>query len=231
MNFRKGGQVMDVSIFEAVGPLMIGPSSSHTAGAAKLARVAAAIVDAPFAHVSFGLHGSFGKTYKGHGTDTALVAGILGMKEDDEQLINAFKIASEKNITYDFYETVLKDVHQNTVKMTFLLLDGREREIIGSSIGGGQIIIKRIDGFDTDIPFNASTLIIFQEDRVGVISDITKVLAEHKINIGVMTVSRKERGTRACCIIETDSVLFKDVVEDLKKIRHVMMVQAVNITE
>ncbi len=222
---------MDISIFEVTGPLMIGPSSSHTAGAAKLSRVAAAIVDAPFKHVSFGLHGSFAKTYKGHGTDKALVAGVLGLKEDDERLEGSFQIAAERNITYDFYEIILKDVHQNSVKMTFHLTNGNEREIIGSSIGGGRIVIKSIDGFDTDIPFNTSTLVIFQEDRVGVVSDITKTLADHKINIGVMTVNRKEKGSEACCIIETDSVLNQDVVEDLKKIRHVMRAQYVNIAE
>lgn len=219
---------MDVSVFEVVGPLMIGPSSSHTAGAAKLARAATAIIDHPFLNVSFGLHGSFAKTYKGHGTDIALVAGILGIKEDDERLIDSFEIARERNISFDFYETALKDVHQNTVKMSFTLTDGRIREIIGSSIGGGQILIRKIDGFDTEIRLTSSTLVISQEDRVGVISDITKVLAEHKINIGVMTVNRKEKGSQAFCIIETDSVLDKDIVKDLEKQKHIINVQAIN---
>jgi L-serine dehydratase len=225
----KGGKFsMDISIFDSVGPLMIGPSSSHTAGAAKLARAAASIIDYPFHHVSFGLHGSFAKTYKGHGTDTALVAGILGISESDERLINAFELAKERGIAYDFYETTLKNVHQNSVKMTFTLADGRIREIVGSSIGGGQIIIRKIDGFDTEVSLNSSTLVILQEDKVGVVSEITKVLADHMINIGVMAVKRKERGSRACCIIETDSLLFHDIVEDLKKLKNIIQVQAIN---
>ena len=137
---------MDISIFEAVGPVMIGPSSSHTAGAAKLARAAITIIDEPISHVSFGLFGSFAKTYKGHGTDLALVAGILGLREDDERLTESFSMAQARNITYDFYETELVDVHENSVLMTFTLADGRIRNIVGSSIGGGQILIRKIDG-------------------------------------------------------------------------------------
>jgi len=221
---------MDISVFEVVGPLMIGPSSSHTAGAARLARAAAVIVDAPIKRVSFGLHGSFAKTYKGHGTDIALVAGVLGIKEDDERLKCAFAIAKERNLFFDFYEVELEDVHENSVLMTFILEDNSVREIIGSSIGGGQILIKRIDGFDTDLSLNSSTLVIRQEDKVGVINEISKVLAQYWINIGVMTVKRNERGAQACCIIETDSFIPKEVVEGLKRIEYVISVQAINAT-
>ena len=219
---------MDISVFEVVGPLMIGPSSSHTAGAAKLARVASVIVDYPIKHVSFGLHGSFAKTYKGHGTDIALVAGALGIKEDDERLRDAFAIAAERNMTYDFYEVELEDVHENSVLMTFTLMDGRVREIIGTSIGGGQILIRKIDGFDTELRLSSSTLVIVQEDRVGIINEISKVLMEQGINIGIMTVKRTERGAQACCIIETDSFLSNEVVMSLRKIEHIISVQAIN---
>lgn len=219
---------MDISVFEAVGPVMIGPSSSHTAGAAKLARAAITIIDEPISHVSFGLHGSFGKTYKGHGTDIALVAGVLGLKEDDERLTEGFSIARERNITYEFYEAELKDVHENSVLMTFTLLDGRIRKIIGSSIGGGQILIRKIDEFDTEIPFNSSTLVICQEDRVGIINEISKVLVKYGINIGVMTVKRNGKGAQAFCIIETDMRISKEVVDSLKKIKHVISVQSMN---
>lgn len=219
---------MDISVFEAVGPVMIGPSSSHTAGAAKLARAAITIIDEPISHVSFGLFGSFAKTYKGHGTDLALVAGVLGLREDDERLTESFSMAQERNITYDFYETELVDVHENSVLMTFTLADGRIRKIIGSSIGGGQILIRKIDKFDTEIPFNSSTLIICQEDRVGIINEISKVLMEYEINIGVMTVKRNGKGAQAFCIIETDMKISKEVVESLKKINYVISVQAMN---
>lgn len=219
---------MDISVFEVVGPLMIGPSSSHTAGAARLARAAAKIMDTPIKKVSFGLHGSFAKTYKGHGTDIALVAGVLGIKEDDERLRNAFEIAKEQNLIFDFYEVELENVHENSVLMTFILEDNRVREIVGSSIGGGQILIRKIDGFDTELSLNSSTLVIGQEDRVGMVNEISKVLAKHGINIGVMTVKRNERGAQACCIIETDSYISGEVVEGLKRIEHIISVQAIN---
>jgi len=222
---------MDISVFEVVGPLMIGPSSSHTAGAAKLARVASVIVDYPIKQVSFGLHGSFAKTYRGHGTDMALVAGVLGIKEDDERLKDAFYIARERNLIYDFYETELENVHQNSVKITFTLMNDRVREIVGSSIGGGQILIRKVDGFDTDIRLNTSTLVICQEDRVGIINEISKVLTDYGINIGLMTVKRKEKGTQACCIIETDTILSSYVVDSLRKIEHIISVQAINAVE
>jgi len=221
---------MDISVFEVVGPLMIGPSSSHTAGAARLARAAAIIVDAPIKRVSFGLHGSFAKTYKGHGTDIALVAGVLGIKEDDERLKYAFAIAMERNLFFDFYEVELEEVHENSVLMTFILEDNSVREIVGSSIGGGQILIRRIDGFDTELSLNSSTLVIRQEDKIGVINEISKLLAQYWINIGVMTVKRNERGAQAYCIIETDSFIPKEVVEGLKRIEHVISVQAINAT-
>lgn len=219
---------MDISIFDAVGPVMIGPSSSHTAGAAKLARAAVTIIGEPVSHVSFGLYGSFAKTYKGHGTDIALVAGVLGLKEDDERLTEGFSLAKERNLTYEFYETELRDVHENSVLMTFTLMDGRIRKIIGSSIGGGQILIRKIDEFDTEIPFLSSTLIICQEDRVGIINEISRVLVEYGINIGVMTVKRNGKGERAFCIIETDTKISEEVVESLRKISYVISVQAMN---
>jgi len=131
---------MDISIFDVVGPVMIGPSSSHTAGAAALARVGREIVGEPFIHVSFGLHGSFADTGAGHGTDRALVAGALGMRPDDERLRDSFRLAKENGMGYDFHRVELDNVHENTVQMVFTLRSGRKREIIGSSIGGARIV-------------------------------------------------------------------------------------------
>lgn len=220
---------MEISILNVLGPVMIGPSSSHTAGAAKLSFVARSMLTKPFHHVSFGLHGSFAKTYKGHGTDIALVAGALGIKENDERLRQAFLIAREQGITYDFYEVDLENSHENTVVMTFTYEDGETMEIVGSSIGGGEILIRRIQGFDTELSMNSSTLLIRHLDRVGTISEVTRVLAEEGINIGIMTLNRKARGEEACCTIETDSYLTEKVVEKLKKLEHIKSVQAINV--
>jgi L-serine dehydratase len=219
---------MDISIFDVAGPIMIGPSSSHTAGAAKLARAARQIVGKPFGHVSFGLHGSFAKTYKGHGTDRALVAGILGYREDDERLANSFELAKSQGISFDFYEIELEGVHENSVKITFALTDQTKESVVGSSIGGGQIVIREINGFATDLTGQFPTLIISQYDQKGVISDISTVLANNDINIGVMKLSRQGKGALASCIIETDDVVPPAVVESLRGIKNVLSVQAID---
>lgn len=130
----------EYSVFDILGPIMIGPSSSHTAGAARLGKEARAIVGEDFKAVKFYLHGSFAETYKGHGTDRALVAGTLGMEPDDDHLKDALNIAKEKGIDVEFIPADLgTDKHPNTVKMVFIMKDGTEKEIVGSSIGGGNV--------------------------------------------------------------------------------------------
>ena len=136
---------MELSLFDVLGPVMIGPSSSHTAGAARLADVARQIAG-EFVHVSFGLHGSFARTYRGHGTDRALVAGALGLSPQDERLRRAFDLARERGVAFDFYPTHVEGAHENTVVMTFRRADGRERTIEGASLGGGRGRGRRLDG-------------------------------------------------------------------------------------
>ena len=219
---------MEISIFEAVGPIMVGPSSSHTAGAARLGRMAAKLVGQPFTHVDFGLHGSFAKTYQGHGTDLALVAGVLGMYQDDENLSKSFEIAKERGITYRFYETEISGAHENTVCMSFLMQDGITREIIGSSIGGGQIKICSIDGFPLEMSLNMTTLLVINKDTKGIIYQITRSLAANDINIATMKLTRQEKGATACCVIETDSEISEVVLRELQEIPAVQTVKLIN---
>ena len=207
---------MDISIFDVVGPIMIGPSSSHTAGAAKLSRVARLIVKEPFTHISFGLHGSFAKTYKGHGTDKALVAGALGLSEDSEALADSFKLAKNQGLEFDFYEIELEGVHENTVKMTLTMLDGSQNVVVGSSIGGGQIEIIEINGFVTNMSLQLPTIVINQYDKKGVISEVSGILAEHSLNIATMKLSRTGKGDRACCIIEIDGEIPEEIEQEKK---------------
>lgn len=221
---------MDISIFHACGPVMIGPSSSHTAGAVKLGRIGRKIVPGGFSHVSFGLHGSFAKTYKGHGTDRALVAGTLGYMEDDERIARSFAYAEEAGLGFDFYETELDGMHENSVKMTFTMLDGSKNEIVGSSVGGGEIVIRGINGVETEFSANSCTLIIRQQDKKGVLSDVTRLLAQGDINIGVMKLSRNKRGDMAFCIIEIDRPISNDELAALRQINHVLDVQALQLT-
>lgn len=210
---------MDISVFQVTGPIMTGPSSSHTAGAARLAKVARTIAgisgSKDILRVTFGLHGSFAHTYKGHGTDKALVAGVLGLAEDDEQIANAFERAITENLRYEFYEDDLGSMHENSVKITFYKNDKTIREIIGSSIGGGRILICSIDGFHTEFTAETNTLIVRQKDVPGVVSEVSGILAKNNINIAVMRVSRKVRGGEACCLIETDSKLDEHITEKL----------------
>lgn len=222
---------MDVSIFEVVGPIMIGPSSSHTAGAAKLARIARNIVNEPFKKVMFGLHGSFAMTYKGHGTDRALVAGVLGLYEDDEALADSFELAKQQGLEYEFEQINLENVHENTVKITFSLEDGSSYYVIGSSIGGGQILITDINGFRTEFTAQYSTIVINHYDKKGIISDVSAILANNFINIATMRLSRNARGEEAFCIIETDDVIPHHVKESMEELENIIQVQVINVTD
>lgn len=219
---------MEISIFEAIGPIMVGPSSSHTAGAARLGRMAAKLVGQPFTHVDFGLHGSFAKTYQGHGTDLALVAGVLGMKQDDERLRYSFDIAKERGITFHFYETEISGAHENTVCMSFLMQDGTTREIIGSSIGGGQIKICSIDGFPLEMSLNMTTLLVINKDTKGIVYQVTRILAANDINIATMKLTRQEKGATACCVIETDSDIPDSVIKELQEVPEIQTVKVIN---
>ncbi len=222
---------MDISIFEVLGPVMIGPSSSHTAGAARLARICAIITGKPFHKVSFGLHGSFAHTYKGHGTDRALLAGVLGIREDDERLPDAFLIARERQLEYSFYETELENVHENSVLITFECVDGTVCRITGSSIGGGQIVICRINEFETQFQAQSATLLISHYDHRGVISQISSILSDAGVNIAVMKLTRRSKGDVAFCMIETDDDICPEIVEKIQAVRDVLTVRAVDAAQ
>lgn len=208
---------------------MIGPSSSHTAGAARLGRVARLIAGEPIASVSFGLHGSFAKTYKGHGTDKALVAGVLGIKEDDERIARSFEIAKEEGLEYSFYPTQLESQHENTVLLTFNMKDGKELRVIGSSIGGGQILITKIGEFSVELTAQSPAIVFEHRDRPGVIGAVSNLLAENNINIASMKLSRRAKGDIAFCVIETDNFIPENAIEAINQMPNIIHVEALNI--
>lgn len=220
---------MNISLLDVVGPVMIGPSSSHTAGAAKLAKTAMLIAGKPFARVSFGLGGSFASTYKGHFTDYALVAGALGMSEDDERLSNSFEIAKKRGMEFDFQEAEMSSEYENTARITFFCLDGTEYFVEGASLGGGRILVTNINGLACEISATCPTIIVEQQDVKGVVSDISTILSYNNINIGVMKVSRTTRGDLAYCVIECDEKIPEQIVTDLKRVNNVVSVVVVNI--
>lgn len=215
-------------VFDILGPIMIGPSSSHTAGAARLAKIAAIISGPEIKEVIFLLHGSFAKTYKGHGTDRALVAGILGMDPDDERLRYSLDIAKEKNIKVDFREADLGDVHPNTVKFLIKLKDDNLVTVMGSSIGGGNIIILEVDEEKLEFTGEYPTLIVKHIDVLGLISKVTSLIYEEGTNIASMSVFRSKKGSEATMIFETDNIIPKTGIEKIKALENVIGVRAIN---
>lgn len=218
----------NVGVFDILGPIMIGPSSSHTAGAARLGKVARAVAGDEVIDVTFYLHGSFAKTYKGHGTDRALVAGILGMEPSDKRLRNSLEIAREMELKFRFVETDLGDVHPNTVKFDMLTKSGERREVIGSSIGGGSIKITEVNGNRVEFTGEYPTLIIAQRDVPGVVSKVTNLLYAEGINIAFMSVFRREKGQGANMVFELDHTVDDDTIEKLNNIKEINRVIMVN---
>ncbi|MFV0517336.1 MAG: L-serine ammonia-lyase, iron-sulfur-dependent subunit beta [Aminipila sp.] len=218
---------MNTSIFQVAGPVMIGPSSSHTAGAAKIGRIARQIVNADFDKVTFGLHGSFDKTGKGHGTDKALLAGVLGIREDDERISKSFDIAEQMGIGFQFYSVELEGAHENSVIITFYKEEKPTTRIQGSSIGGGNVRIEKIDGYDIGISGNLPTIFVKQDDQRGVISHVATVLAENGINIATMKVSRVQKSEDAICVIEIDDSINEETLYNLKQHKNIQLVRLI----
>ena len=218
----------NVSLFEIMGPVMIGPSSSHTAGAEKLGKAASSIWGGSFDSVEFYLHGSFAKTYKGHGTDKALVAGILGMSADDERLRDSLRIAEESGIKVSFIEADLGEVHPNTVKIVLKQGDEILLTLMGSSIGGGNILITEIDGSSLKISGQYPVIIATQKDTPGMVSKITGVIAKHQLNIATLEVSRESKGEKATTVVEIDNAPESSIVDELMSIENIISVRVLN---
>jgi len=197
-----------VSILDVMGPVMVGPSSSHTAGTARLGRVAREVLDDEPRSVRFVLHPPLAATYRGHGSDFALVGGAIGLNVDDPRIPEAIRIAEQMGVDVEFAEEDLGDVHPNTVRVE-IRSDKREVEIVGSSIGGGVIEVFKINSFQTRFKGDSPTLLLFYRDRPGMISEVTKIIAEEGINIASLSCSRKQRGKDAFMQIDVDSPLSK----------------------
>ncbi|MCT8136882.1 L-serine ammonia-lyase, iron-sulfur-dependent, subunit beta [Anaerobacillus sp. CMMVII] len=211
------------SAFDIIGPVMIGPSSSHTAGAARIGRVARTLFEKQPKKAVISLFGSFAKTYKGHGTDLALVAGLLDFDTFDERIPEALNIAEHAGMEVEFITETAITEHPNTVKIN--LYDGeKELEIIGISIGGGTIEITEINSFKLKLSGANPAILVIHEDRFGIISSVTSILSRYEINIGHMEVSRKERGDMAIMVIEMDQKIDDGVINELKTIPSVSRV-------
>ncbi|NMB08242.1 MAG: L-serine ammonia-lyase, iron-sulfur-dependent, subunit beta [Tissierellia bacterium] len=213
-------------VFDILGPIMIGPSSSHTAGAARLGKIGREIANTSFTGVSFFLHGSFAKTYRGHGTDRALVAGVLGMEPSDERIKDSLNIAKEKGINIEFIETDLGYEHPNTVKIVFHYKNKEDYYLIGSSIGGGNILITNLNGINIEFTGNYPTILIKYTDRKGSISRISSILSNEDINIATMKVSRE--GKIATMVMEIDSPIEDIIINKIKALDEIIYITGIN---
>ncbi len=217
----------DYSLFDIIGPIMIGPSSSHTAGACRIGYVARNIIKRNVTDVTFKLYGSFGKTYKGHGTNIALLGGFLGFKQDDRRIVDSFNIAKSRGINFEFISDAEETEHPNTVVIKAKSVDLKDWEIKGVSIGGGKVVIKSINGIDIHYTGEFNTIVTHHKDNPGMVALIAGVLAKDKINIANMRLFREEKGKKAICIIENDEFVSEQVVEDLNKIDGMLYVNLI----
>ena len=219
-----------ISVFDVLGPNMIGPSSSHTAGAAVIAFLAQKMINGSLAKVTFILYGSFAKTYKGHGTDRALLGGIMGFSTDDMRIRDSYQIAHEKGLDFSFIPNEEEtEVHPNTVDIHMENTSGQQMNIRGESLGGGKVRIVRINGVKVDFTGEYSAVIVMQQDKPGVVAHITKCLSERNVNIAFMRLFREKKGHTAYTIVESDGHLPEDIAEKLREnpnVNDVMIVQA-----
>ncbi len=213
-----------MNIFDIIGPVMIGPSSSHTAGAVRIGRVANKLMDGQTpASVEIILSGSFAQTYRGHGTDRALLAGIMGYHSYAEEIRDALDIATRRGIRYEFIKKDIPGAHPNTARIHYRLEDGSEGTVQGASIGGGNIRVDLVNGMKVDFSGDSNTLLVMHRDRPGVIASVTNLMRWEyaELNISNFHLSRTERGGDAIMTIEIDTLPPDTLVDDIRKLPNV----------
>lgn len=221
-----------ISVFDVLGPNMIGPSSSHTAGAAAIAFLARKMLNGELVKADFTLYGSFARTYRGHGTDRALLGGIMGFSTDDRRIPDSFAIADEIGLSYSFTTNETEtEVHPNTVDIRMEDSIGHVLTVRGESIGGGKVRITRIDQVEVDFSGEYSTLIVVQQDKPGVVAHITRCLSEKNVNIAYMKLYREEKGSTAYSIVESDDKLPSEAVEQIRENKYVTDVMLIQLQE
>lgn len=216
------------SIFDILGPVMVGPSSSHTAGAARIGMIARQLFGRQPEKAAVYLHGSFAATGKGHGTDKALIAGLLGMKPDDMRIPDSFKIAKEEGMEFIIEPREIKEAHPNTAQIIMDAEGVNTMKIQAYSIGGGRIRVCKLDGIDVNFSGESYTLIIRNVDEPGRIMDVSAALTDASINIATMQVFRDKRGGSAVMVVETDQVVPQKAIDDLESKPGIIRVKFLN---
>lgn len=218
-----------LSIFDVIGPNMIGPSSSHTAGAVSIALMARKMFPEPIKKVTFTLYGSFAKTYRGHGTDRALLGGILGFPTYDERICDSFEHAKAMQVEYEYIiDEETKTNHPNTADIDIVGVHGHRLSVRGESIGGGKMKIVRIDNIKVEFTGEYSTLIVHQQDKPGVVAHITQALSEQNVNIAYMRLFRESKGANAYTVVESDHPIPEGVLDKIRtnpNVDNLMLIQ------
>ena len=213
-----------INIFDMMGPVMVGPSSSHTAGAARIGNMGRTLLGEEVARADIGLYGSFAETGFGHGTDRALLAGLLGMKPDDLRIPNAYEEANRAGMAYSFRTVELRDAHPNTALLELTGKSGKQLTLQASSIGGGAIAANKIERSDGNFTIDFNTLIVRNQDESGSVAAITSILSQVHINVANMSVNRHRRGGDALMVIETDQHIKPRQVEFLSELPGILSV-------
>ena len=209
-----------VSLLDIIGPVMVGPSSSHTAGACRLGLIARCLVGGTPQRARMELHGSFARTGEGHGTDKAIAGGLMGFRPDDERIRDALEIAEREGLHYTFEKTKLGEeetVHPNTVRITLERGD-RTSVMLGSSLGAGRILVTQIDGYPVEVTGSYHTIVLVAEDTRGSVARIATILAEDGLNIATLRLTRKERGGDAFMVIELDEAPDEKARDDIRSL-------------
>lgn len=205
-----------MNLFDIIGPVMVGPSSSHTAGAVRIGYVARKLLGEPVKKAEILLYGSFLATGKGHGTQLALVGGLLGMTPDDAGIPHSFQMAQDLGMEYVLGEADLKDAHPNSVLLKLTGQRGKYMEVVGESIGGGRINIASIDGMAAGFTGEKPTLMVHNQDRPGYVAEVSRMLSQHQVNIATMQLGRISRGGSALMVMECDDEVPDTVIHWLK---------------
>lgn len=217
-----------MNLFDILGPIMVGPSSSHTAGAVRIGLISKELLGEIPSSAHIYLHGSFASTGIGHGTDKALIAGLLGMKPDDIRIPESMEIAKETGMDFSIGTTNLPDAHPNTALLELTSSTGRELKIVACSLGGGRIKIVQIDDIETNFTGEYPTLIVHNLDQPGHVAEVTSMLSHKSVNIATMQLYRSGRGGYAVMIIETDQPIPGDSIKWLEHLEGVLKVTYVN---
>ena len=213
-----------MNIFDIIGPVMIGPSSSHTAGAVRIGRIALKILGESPVRAEITLVGSFAMTYKGHGTDKALIAGILGMRPDDRRIPRSFEIADERGLSYSFSLANNPAAHPNTATLHLVGESGAECLVEGVSVGGGNIQITKLNGMEAAFGGNVDTLIVAHSDVPGAVAAVSGYLANLGVNIGSMRMVRPRKNELSILTLELDSSLDESAVQELQEHKDIVSV-------